>query len=339
MEKDDRLKLKDTHYYLMKGTKMIKELNYPIPWQETWNITDGSKLKTFMECPRQYFYEYIFGWRPTSPNNHLIFGSAWHKAQEYLLLNGYTLESVNNAMFLFMNEYRKEIPEESDELYAPKTPSNALRALEQYIDHYLNDLSKWEVLYTEISGTVLINEEDIMHFRMDSILEEVESGKKLSLDHKTGSRMGRTWTDQWALDVSMGLYTHVLYCLYPEEEVKGVKVRGTFFYKSGEAKFEDVPLWKTKGQMEIWLTNVNFWYQQLKQEFYQLSHCTTNDRVLNAFPMQPGHCTKWYGCPYHDFCISWGNPLTRFSEEPPMGFKVEHWDPREGDPTHKMEIR
>lgn len=317
---------------------MFKGLTYPIPCENTWEITDSSKLTTFMDCPRQYFYEYILGWRSTTPNNHLVFGKAWHKAQEHLLLQGYTQVAVDEAMFLFMSEYRKELPEETDELYEPKTPNKAYAALKHYANFYSNDLSNWEVLYTEVAGTVLITPEDIMYFRLDSILRERDSGMYLSLDHKTGSKKGRTWTDKWTLLTPIGLYTHVLYCLYPEDKVKGVKVRGTFFYKSKPVEFEDVPCWKSKNQMQAWLWNTTYWYDTLKWNFRMFSKCVDSDEVMMAFPMQTESCTKYFGCPYHNFCTSWGNPLQR-CEEPPLGFKIEHWNPMLEESTHKMEVK
>lgn len=317
---------------------MLKDLTYPIPWEDTWNIVDSTKLTTFMDCPRRYFYEYILGWRSTAPNNHLVFGSAWHKAQEHLLLQSYTQVAVDEAMFLFMNEYRKELPEETDELYGNKTPDKAYAALKQYASYYANDLSNWEVLYTEVAGTVLITPEDVMSFRLDSILRERDSGMYLSLDHKTGSKKGRTWTDKWTLLTPIGLYTHVLYCLYPEDKVRGVKVRGTFFYKSKPAEFEDVPCWKSKDQMQTWLWSTTYWYNALKLNIHLFSKCTDSDDIMMAFPMQTESCTKYFGCPYHDFCTSWNNPLQR-CEEPPLGFKIERWDPLLEESTHKMEIK
>jgi len=80
-----------------------------------------------MDCARQYFFEYVLGWRSTAPNNHLVFGSAWHAAIEHILQKGYG--AVDEAVFIFMNTYREELPPDTDELYSPKTPSRADEAL------------------------------------------------------------------------------------------------------------------------------------------------------------------------------------------------------------------
>jgi len=36
--------------------------------------------------------------------------------------------------------------------------------------------------------------------------------------------------------------------------------------------------------------------------------------------------------------MAWPNPLQR-CDEPPLGFKVEYWDPRKEDARHEMEFK
>ena len=313
---------------------MIKDLTYPLPYNPNWEIVDPSKMTEFMDCPRSYFYRHVLGWQSTAPNNHLIFGTAWHKAQEHILLNGY--DSVDEALMLFMADYRESFGPETDALFGNKTPAKADEALRTYAANFKDDLRKWEVLYTEIAGSVMITEDHLMHFRMDSILREKDTGKVFSLDHKTGSRKGRTWTDKFLLSVAAGCYTHVLYCLYPREEVKGIMYRGTFFYKSKPPEFEEVPCWKSLESMQVWLWNTVYWYNMIRSNYELFSQCREDEEIMQAFPMQTESCTKYFGCPYHDFCTAWPNPLRR-AEEPPMGYKVEFWNPADDETTTKME--
>ena len=302
----------------------------------TWKILDSSKWTTFMDCPRRYFWEYVLGWRSDAPNNHLEFGTAWHDAMEYLLLNGYSDECVIGAFDKFLAHYRDHFPESSDELYDPKTPRNALKALSLYAERYLSDLRDFEVLYTEAAGTVPVNEVQVLHFRLDSICRDTQ-GRHFSLEHKTGSRLSRFWTDQWPLSPQVGTYTHVMHCLYPSNDVWGVKINGTFFQKT-KIDFSRIPIRKTLSQMQQWLWNVNWWADQIAWQFESLTgHCSADDPVLMAFPQQPGVCTKYFGCPYHDFCLAWPNPLQHL-DEIPAGFKYDFWDPSEREATHRMDL-
>ena len=89
--------------------------------------------------------------------------------------------------------------------------------------------------------------------------------------------------------------------------------------------------------MNVWLWNVNNYMDQVDRETDRLSFCKESDDVLMAFPLNPGSCTKYRGCQYHDFCMSWANPLKRCFE-PPLGFKVEFWDPSAREVANKMNL-
>lgn len=312
----------------------------PIPYDPTWDIIDSSKFSTFYDCPRRYFYEYLLGWRSTAPNNHTYFGEAWHIAQEHLLLNGYEAHHINDAFEKFINFYRMEFDEETDELYEPKTPERALKALVKYCQEHPDDHDKYEVLYTEIAGTVPIDADVNVHFRMDSILNKRSDNHKLSIDHKTGSSLNRQWQEKWPLSVAAGTYNHVLHCLYDPDEVDGLKFRGTFFKrtKSHLFDFTTVPVRKTPLQMRVWLWNILYQYDLLQHNMLLLQKCTDSDPVMFAFPMNPESCTKYFGCPYHDFCLAWANPLQR-CDEPPMGFEVKFWNPHDRPKTNIMNVR
>ncbi|MBU2249242.1 MAG: PD-(D/E)XK nuclease family protein, partial [Gammaproteobacteria bacterium] len=101
----------------------------------TQNKIDSSKLKDFKRCPRYFFYRHVLGWQSQTPNNHLVFGSAWHEAMEYLLLNGYGDNSVIEAFDKFLAYYRQSFPPETDEMFKAKTPDNAFWTLAQYANY------------------------------------------------------------------------------------------------------------------------------------------------------------------------------------------------------------
>jgi hypothetical protein len=296
---------------------------------ESWKTIDSTKLNAFLECPRAYFYEYMLGWRPEAPNLHLEFGKAWHMAMEHLINNGYSNESIAAAFALFNEHYRKYFPDAMDEVNAPKNPGNALRALVQYCEEYKDD--KFTPIYTEIAGTVPVDEDKLLHFRMDTILEV--DGMIRSLEHKTGSTVSRQWTDQWSLAIQTGTYNHVLYCLYPPEQVWGVEINGVFFQKK-ENKFLRVPSRRNLKMMNAWQWTVCHTMNMIQFETERMMEVNEDDEVMQAFPCNPTNCTKYFGCRYHDFCMAWSNPIGR-TEEIPMGFTQTWWDPAEEESTAK----
>jgi len=297
---------------------------------DSWKIIDSTKLNSFIDCPRSYFYEYILGWRSEAPNIHLEFGKAWHLAMEHLINNGYENESISAAYKLFLDHYRQFFPEIMDEANAPKNPANALRALVQYCEEYKED--RFTPIYTEIAGTVPVDDGKVLHFRMDSVLES-QDGMIFSREHKTGSQLSRQWTDQWALAIQTGTYNHVLYCLYPAEQVWGVEINGVFFQKK-ENKFQRVPARRTLPIMNSWQWTVCHFMNMIEFETKRMFDVKESDEVMEAFPCHPTNCTKYFGCRYHDFCMAWANPISR-CDEIPLGFKTEWWNPAEEESTAK----
>jgi hypothetical protein len=308
----------------------------------TWKINDPTKVSEFMTCNRKYLYQYILGWRPEAPSNHLVFGTSWHIAMEYLLTHDYSTRSVVRAHDAMVSDYRKTFGPETDEMFWPKTPNNALLVLNAYASKFSTDLTLWTPKYTEIAGKIHISDNQILHFRMDSIMEHREKGKVKSIEHKTGSNTWN-WELQWPLSMQNGTYSHVLYCLYPSELVEGIVFRGSFFKKAKTAwakltagegigklqppyDFIEFPGAKSLDQMQTWLWGTSYWLDRLTEEFELLSDATENDEVLMAFPLNPTACTRWFGCEYLDYCQAWQNPLRR-CYEPPLGFKEDHWDP------------
>lgn len=308
-----------------------------------WYIRDSSKIDDYIACARKYFYAHILGWRPDVPSHDLYFGQAWHLAREHQLLYGY--DDIIGAHGKFMGYYRQHFPPDTDSLYAPKTPTAALAALIKFSEERRNDLIENRLVeiggvkMTEIAGTVPVDEKRVLHYRMDSILERVSNGRIFSWDHKTTKEkyiVGRQWQEQFHLSIQNGTYTHCLYCMFPIDQVDGVEFCGTGFefLMRGSSKrsagyhatLVRVPTFKTPDQMNVWLWTVNDKLDDIDRDMDRLSHCSEGDSVMMAFSMNPKSCTDYKGCPFHDFCIAWPNPLQRCGF-PPTGYRVEFWDP------------
>lgn len=302
---------------------MLKEHN-------TWAIVDSTKLKTYAACPRKYFYEYIVGWRPDKPSNHLHFGSAWHLGMAHLLEKGYTVEQVKEAYRLFEEEYRKEFPDYTDDDLFPKTPYMAARAYAAYCDTYGRIDTNLETIYTEVAGSVPLLDNKRLYFKMDSIMLD-DNGYYLSLEHKTGSRLSKAWVDGWKTDIQTGTYQHVMNCVFTPDKVWGVKINGVFFLsgikKAGEVKFERVPVRRTLQMMDDWLLTVMGYVRDIERDTDAALTVGESRSVMTAFRKNVTNCTQYGTCPYLDFCITWPNPM-HYVEDVPIGFITEYWDPR-----------
>ena len=329
-------------------------MTFPIKEHPSWDIKDSSKVDDYLRCPRYYFYHYLLGWTLDMPAHDLVFGDAFHRAREHQLLFGY--DDVAGAMDAFMATYRKEFEPESDAIYLPKTPAAILNALIQFAQLHSLDLINNEVVsingqkMTEISGTVPVDDHRVLHYRMDSIMQRLEDGMIFSWDHKTTSGKwihDTRWDEDLHLSIQNGTYTHCLYCMFPVEQVLGVEFvkTGFEFLSKGSANrsagyhatTRKIPAFKSPDQMNTWLWNVNVRLDDIERDMDRLTHCTESDEVLMSFPLNPKSCTSYRGCEFHDFCLTWQNPLRR-CYEPPIGFIERYWNPAERESTVKKDL-
>lgn len=320
-------------------------MSHSLTEQPTWAVQDASKIQGYMSCPRRYFYEYVLGWRSEIPNIHFEFGTAWHLAMEVLLREGYSEEAYIKAFREFLTHYRKSFDETWDEGNAPKNPGNALRALPMYGETYQDD--NFDVLHIEVAGSVAIGPNRHIHFKTDTICHGAEG--YFSLEHKTSARgFTMNWASQWTQKMQVGTYNHVLYSLYEPEQVYGVKINGAFFSNPPKTKkngdpysgardntFKRVPVRRNLASMNAWLWEVNQWIDKIERDFQTLAETSENDIMMTAFPRNTERCTDYGVCPFIDRCSHWHNPLQHI-DEIPIGYKEEHWDPR--DPGHSKEI-
>jgi len=291
----------------------------------TWYKHHATKIEDFLTCDRYFFYKTIAGVKAEDRHNHKSFGSAWHDLMEALLQHGYTADAMVLGIERFIERYRQDWGPETDELFTPKTPSVAAQAAAHYIQNYSSKDAGQQVLYTEACGAVPLSNNRVIRFKVDSIIRD-ERGV-FSREHKTASRMGRQWVDQWQLSMQVGTYTHMMYCLFPENEVWGVEINGTVFQKT-KIDFIRVPCRASLPMLNAWLYDVNNWIDRIEAEIEKLMTVDSDDAsVMQSFPRNPKSCTDYYGCEYHPFCMAWPNPLRSLEEGLPIGFKQDYWDP------------
>ena len=306
--------------------------------QPTWKVHDATKIQAFMKCRRRYFFEYVTGWRSETPNVNLVFGSAWHRVMEVIFDGGSILEAGK----AFEAEYREVFPPNWDEANKPKTLFNAVRAIPQYLAQYGDQDKDLEVLHIEVAGSVAISSTKNVHFKTDTILRNRE-GMYLSMEHKTSKRFSFGWAAQWRQKFQVGTYNHVLHSMYPPEEVYGVIINGFFvtdppkMKKNGEPyanakdnEFHRVPVRMNLDAMNAWLHDALYYVEEIEDDFQRLAETKEDDSIMKAFPRNREACADFGSCPFLDWCSSWHNPI-QHAEEPPVGMKVEHWDPRKRD--------
>jgi hypothetical protein len=225
-------------------------------------------------------------------------------------------------------------------------------ALLTYTDHYRNDLNEFEVhrltptseKLTECAGSVYISDEHLLYFRMDAILKDKQSGLLFPQEHKTGSST-YMWVEQWDLAMQIYTYLYVMYCMFNAEDVKGIQINGVIFKKTkdndktdqrdGIARHFDFlrpMIYKAPHQLEAWMVRTAYHMDMMRYNFDLLAQEDPNDKVMRAFPMVTTSCTKYLGCPYKDFCMSFDNPMKAARDYGvPLGWTKKFWDPTIGE--------
>jgi hypothetical protein len=254
-------------------------------------------------------------------------------AMEHLLLNGYSAQSILDAYRLFESNYRDRFPEYTDDMYFPKVPGVVLRCLPEYCGQYKHDHDEYDVLYTEVAGTVPVDDNRLVTFKIDSILRSRRTGKIRSREHKTGKSNNRVWQDKFKLSMQVGTYDHVLKCIYGPDAVDCIEINGAIFSKGdkrkgevGKWEFPRIEIPRYADMSNDWLWNVNQWLDWMDTDMERMLMCTEDDACMRCFPKNTESCTDFFGCPYMDFCLTWANPLQHI-DQVPIGFIEEHWNP------------
>lgn len=289
-------------------------------------IKDSSKIQDFLDCPRKYFYRHVLGWQKDEPDHALHFGTCVHSAFDALYSYGFNPTALELAKVTFLDQYREQFGEDTDDIYFPKSPAMVNELLDYYYQKEEKNKDRYETLFTEIAGSVPILHDHRLHFRCDRLCKDTQTGLYQVREYKTTGRNDRQWRDQWLLSTQIGTYTHVLYSLYEQGEVDGVLVEGLLFQKKG-IDILQLPCRRTAEQMLSWLYSTTYWCDAINANLFVLTEkCTDSDDVMASFPLNSQSCTKYFGCEYHAYCTAWSNPL-QHCEEPPIGFKVEYWNP------------
>lgn len=301
--------------------KSVKSLELPIPYRDTYDVYDSSKIQQFMDCPRKYFINQVLGLTENMPNVHLVFGSAWHEAMDVLFEDGIKESNLDLAVEAFSETYKSDFPTSFGlHGYDSKTMGNARKALKEYIQIYKN--MEYELLHTEAAGTVPLDDDIWIVVKMDKILRDRRGVR--SFEHKTTGRKSKAWMNKWESITQVGSYDHALRIMFPDE-AGGIVIDGMVLRKSGNECVR-IPITKTQDQWQLWLWETKHWAEQIYWNFAQLQAASLNDRALEAFPRNPMSCGH-FGCDHPEICNYQCNPL-QFIDELPPGYKREFWDPR-----------
>lgn len=279
-------------------------------------IVDFTSLSLYATCPMKYKLRIADDIVLIVTKAPLSYGGAWHKA----MASWFEFFDVDKAIKAFTDNY-KDIPE--DDL---RTTDRAIGLMREYAK--LHEKEPFTVIYNERSfvkqvgvieyrryaanGEWFLEREPIIYSgRFDKI---IKWGTRIHvMEHKTTSRMGATYPNQFRLNMQVDGY-HML-CEELMDSCNGVFIDAVRIAKTKpkppQTNFFRFMANRSKAQLEAGEANIvkvakAAWLACKENNFYQ----------------DKGSCMDYGGCDYRDLCDN------NFDERVMrMRYKKSHWNP------------
>jgi len=315
-------------------------------------LYDNTRLSDFKRCPRYYMFRHELNWVVKGHSTALIFGGAWHAAQE-VIWAGFAShvpprELARSAYGAFLEYWcgngmpaPTDMDYEMEKELSPRTPGRALEMIVAYIDKRYSSSDDFELIAIEKPFIVPLDPNDDTLFYIGKIDKIVKRrGKVLGIEHKTTTAYKKTgpgggapfrggFVDSFSPNSQVDGYAYALHMIYPGE-VGGIWVDAALVHKHEEG-FLFIPVDRKMEQLDAWLWEVRWWIKQVEREKGMLQDAISNSRhgvkepYLAAFPKNTNSCWDFgSSCPYLDLCKAWPNPL---NHGVPAGYVEERWDP------------
>src|SRR6266702_4115402 len=187
-------------------------MNHPFPYFNGAYYIDNSIISTWLECPREYEYEWMDTRTATFTKAALNYGKAMHVALAALAMscgNQYTDVDLQKLYDLLDFHFDRNLQQADDHL----TSGLAKETLRRYIKQY--EVEPWTIL--EANGFPLIerllhceiskyNSIPIIFYGVLDLLVQDRSAAKWVVDHKTTSMLGKTFDYDMAMTGQMKGY-------------------------------------------------------------------------------------------------------------------------------------
>lgn len=291
---------------------------------------DSTSLRTFLECPKKYYYSIILGRVPMAESVHLTFGILVHKSLEIYHKSCYSGKSHEDALRVtvqwlleatWIRALNRPWTPNDDKVGRVKNRNTLLRTVIWYLDEYQNDLMKTAIANGEPavelpfiidSGHIASTGED---FRLCGFLDRivVQQGIYFVTDVKTTGRpVDSHYFNRFSPDTQMTLYTLAGQASFGIP-VEGVMIDG-IQVQAENNNFARQLTPRSPEQLMEWQEQLVYWLMQLNQ-------CATS----NTWPRNDAACELYGGCPYRSVCAK---PTEAESEQHlNTYYQTRSWDP------------
>lgn len=302
---------------------------------------DNTILASYKRCPREYFLRHVLSWRKEGISNALVFGLAWHAAQDVLWTWYHKTDRedlLRKAEAAFDQAWVEAGgPEPTtmglEELgkWSPRTPMVAREMLRSYLEKREHILGNCELLACEQPFAVPLPlgpdlpGSNWYAGRLDKVVQErniVAIEHKTTTDYKVDGGFRSTYLESWYLDSQIlgylyggGLFFTGLEAVWVDAALAHNKVHNAF-------KF--IPISHRWEMLDQWIADTKEWVRRIMVEEQLFKQ--NNKLMPGNFPKQTESCmTKFGPCQFLGICRTTPDPSRL--EGPPDGYVKEVWSP------------
>lgn len=297
---------------------------------------DSTRLKDYMTCERFALLKHIFGLTPEQAQIDLIFGAAVHKALELcpdpIAIGDATklMEIIEKMQLVFLEEYRKEIPETDDDVYK----KNPAKAKEMFLAYVMNGLKQGvkirKILGIEIPFTVEIAGIPV-HGTIDLLYEGVD-GRIYIRDYKTAGAKYMFELESFMLRYQFSIYLIAVKSIIGERREVVIEVISLYVKGKNECTSTLIP--RTIKYAESVIAEIERHINNYKKDLELVKPEIFSDKPVDQyapfpiFPRRDTGCVQYMKlCQFAPFCKDSINPMV-WKNMLPTRFKRTVWDPK-----------
>jgi hypothetical protein len=309
------------------------------------NYYDNTMISTYKECPRKFYFAHKRHWRLAGAAMPLIFGLAWHEAQN-VIWGGYQFvtsdkitedDLVESAMDEFNRVWADEgltpwgdmSPDEQEKV-GQRNPMVAKEMLYAYLDkrRFILELAKIISVEQPFAVPIYPNRPDLWYIgRLDKNVEF--NGEHLVIEHKTTSEykidggFKNQFVDSFFPNSQVDGYIYAANML--DSKVKQVWVDAALVHKKVHDAFKFIPVVKNPEQLDGWLFDTQEWIRRIEEDTAKWEGEEQSGSTMQCFPKNTNACQGKYGtCTYRSICTAYSNPEVH---DLPEGFIEFVWAP------------
>lgn len=278
---------------------------------------DASKINEFRSCPQKFYNRYVKGLTTEDTSYHLDFGIGIHKALEHFYLGTFFDEIEYNSPYSKSGKllrgfvaFLECFPQHKEQGY--KTRISGLELLAAYAKKYQNE--SFDIL--DVERSFLLDMDTFYYVgRMDLVIRE--NNRTMPQDHKTTSRFGPQFEQQFKIDTQITGYITAVRRLIDERCNSGV-INALRVTKTIDINESFLRKMTSRAEWEL-----EQWEYELRETANQIIELTKNPNGLWARDGQ--RCYDYNSpCPFYTLCLTHPNGRQAIED---ANFKVEHWEP------------